>query len=92
MAKAIITFKIMPGDAGVDLDPIKEQAQKIAKENGAVGEMVVEEVPIAFGLKSVMLKAMYDVDGNDFDAIAEKMATIEKVQTAEVAGMDLPLG
>lgn len=92
MGKAIITFKIMPGDAGVDLKPISEQAQTIARDNGSIGDMVVEEKPVAFGLKAVMVKAMYDVDGNDFDAIAEKMAKIENVQTAEVAGMDIPLG
>jgi len=92
MAKAVITFKIMPEDAGVELGPIKEEALKIAKDKGAIGEMLAEEQPIAFGLKAVILKVMYEVEGGDFDGIAAEMQKIDNVQTAEVAGMDLPLG
>ncbi len=92
MGKAIITFKIMPGDAGIDLEPIKEQAKKIAEESGSIGSMLIDEQPIAFGLKAVMIKAMYEVDSVDFDTVAAKMAKIENVQTADVAGMDIPLG
>ena len=48
--------------------------------------------PIAFGLKAVLVMAMYEVEGSDFDAIAIKMGEIEKVQSSEVAKMDLALG
>lgn len=92
MARAIITFRLMPEDANVPLDPIKKQAEKIAKENGAIGQMLIEEQPIAFGLKAVVVKAMYQVEGGDFDAIAQEMGKISQIQTAELAGMDLPLG
>ncbi|MFT4304246.1 MAG: hypothetical protein ACMXYG_06790 [Candidatus Woesearchaeota archaeon] len=92
MSRAIITFKVMPEDAGVDLESIKAECKKIAQEAGSIGEMLIEEQPIAFGLKAVIVKAMYDVEGGDFDAIAQKMSTIDRVQTADVAGMDLPLG
>ncbi len=92
MAKAIITFKIMPESPDVDLEPIKEKAKSIAKEKGAIGEMQVQEEPIAFGLIAVMVLAMYNVDTADFDAIAQEMGTIENVQSAEVAKMDLALG
>jgi elongation factor 1-beta len=92
MAKAIITFKIMPESPEVDLEPIKEEARKIAKEAGAIGEMQVKEEPIAFGLKAVLVMAMYEVAGSDFDGIAAKMNEIEEVQSAEVAKMDLALG
>ena len=92
MANAIITFKIMPESPDVELEKIKEEAKKIAKEAGAMGEMLVEEQPIAFGLKAVIVKAMYKVEGGEFDAIAGKMKDIEKVQSAEVANMDLALG
>ncbi|HLD73118.1 MAG TPA: elongation factor 1-beta [Candidatus Nanoarchaeia archaeon] len=92
MAKAIITFKLMPESPEVNLAPIKEKARAIAKEAGAIGEMQVKEDPIAFGLKAVLVLAMYTVEGNDFDAIAAKMGQIEGVQSSEVAGMDLALG
>ena len=92
MARAIITFKMMPESPEVDLAPIKAAALKIAKENGAIGEMQAKEEPIAFGLKAIIIMAMYDVEGSDFEAIAAKMGEIEKVQTSEVAKMDLALG
>ena len=92
MAKAIITFKIMPESPDADLGPLKEEAQKIAREGGAIGEMQVKEEPIAFGLTAILVLGMYEVEGGDFDGIAAKMKEIEKVQSAEVANMDLPLG
>lgn len=82
----------MPESPDVDLEAIKVQALKIAEGAGAIGEMQYKIEPIAFGLKAVLVLAMYDVEGADFDAIAEKMSKIEGVQSAEVAKMDLALG
>ena len=92
MSKAIITFKLMPESPEIDLEPIKKKAEEIAKEKGSIGEMQVKEDPIAFGLKAVLVMAMYEVEGADFDAIAAEMGEIENVQSAEVAKMDLALG
>ena len=92
MAKAIVTFKIMPESPEVDLAAIKDKALKIAKEAGSIGEMQTKIEPIAFGLKAVLILGMYDVEGSDFDGIAQKMSEIEGVQNAEVAKMDLALG
>ncbi len=92
MGKAIITFKLMPESPEVDLAPIKEKALEIAKEAGSIGEMQAKEEPIAFGLKAVLVLAMYEVEGSDFDAIAIKMGEIEEVQSSEIAKMDLALG
>lgn len=92
MAKAIITFKLMPESPDVDLEAIREAALQIAQEAGSIGQMQTKIEPIAFGLKAVLVLAMYDVEGADFDAIAEQMSGIEGVQSAEVAKMDLALG
>jgi len=92
MAKAIITFKLMPESPEVDLEVIKERALEIAEESGSIGQMQTKIEPIAFGLKAVLVLAMYEVEGSDFDAIAEKMSQIEGVQNAEIAKMDLALG
>ena len=82
----------MPVSPDVDLEPIKEKALAIAKEEGAVGEMQAKIEPIAFGLNALLILAMYDVDGKEFDQIAEKMGAQEGVQSSEVAKMDLALG
>ena len=92
MAKAEITFKLIPEKQGANLTKIKEAALKIAKENGAIGEMQAQQEPIAFGLIAVLILAMYTVESSDFDAIANKMSEIPQVQSAEIAKMDLPLG
>lgn len=92
MSKAIITFKLMPESVDEDLVKIKEKALAIAKEAGAIGQMQAKEEPIAFGLKAVLILAMYEVGNADFDGIAAKMGTIESVQSAEVSKMDLALG
>ncbi|MDP3990315.1 MAG: elongation factor 1-beta [archaeon] len=92
MAKAVITFKLMPESVEVDLGPIAEKALAIAKEAGSIGEMQSREDPIAFGLKAVLVLAMYELEGADFEVIAGKMADIEGVQNAEIAKMDLALG
>ncbi|MBT3836626.1 elongation factor 1-beta [Candidatus Woesearchaeota archaeon] len=92
MGKAVVTFKIMPEGVEVDLGPIKEKAEKIARDAGAIGQMQVKEDPIAFGLKAVLVLGMYEVEGSDFEKVAEEMQKIEHVQSAEIAKMDLALG
>lgn len=92
MAKAVITFKLMPESPEIDLGPIKDKAMEIAKQAGSIGEMQCKEEPVAFGLKAVLVLAMYEVEGADFDGIAAKMGEIEHVQSSEVAKMDLALG
>ena len=93
MANAIITFEIMPTSPDVDLEPIKEQALQIAREEGAKGNMESKIEPVAFGLKKVIIMGMYEVaDDKDFDAIPAKMKEIEGVQEAEIAKMDLAMG
>jgi elongation factor 1-beta len=92
MAKAVVTFKLMPESPEVDLTPIREKALQIAKDAGSIGEMQSKEDPIAFGLKAVLVLAMFEVEGNDFDKMAEEMNKIEHVKSAEIAKMDLALG
>ena len=92
MAKAIITFKLMPESPDVDFEAIKEKALVIARERGAIGQMQSKIEPIAFGLKAVLILGMYDVDKSDFEAIAAEMGKIPEVQSSEVAKMDLALG
>jgi translation elongation factor aEF-1 beta len=92
MSKAVITFKLMPESPETDLNLIKTAALEIAKTHRSIGEMQSKEEPIAFGLKAVLILAMYEVEGADFDGIASKMKDIPHVVNAEVAKMDLALG
>lgn len=82
----------MPDSVEQDLESIKQKAETIARNAGAIGQMQIKEEPIAFGLKAVLVMAMYEVEGSDFDGIAGKLGEIEGVQSSEVAKMDLALG
>lgn len=82
----------MPESVDVNLQAIQKKALEIAKQAGSIGQMQAKEEPIAFGLKAVLVMAMYEVEGADFDNIAAKMGEIKGVQSAEVAKMDLALG
>ena len=54
MAKVIVTFKIMPESPEIDLAKLKSSAtKKIEAFGGEVGK--VEEQPVAFGLKSLII-------------------------------------
>ena len=93
MSNAIVTFEIMPTSPDVDLEPIKEKATEIAKSQGAKGNMESKIEPIAFGLKKIIIMAMYEMDDDkDFDAIPAEMMKIEGVQQASIAKMDLAMG
>ncbi len=92
MAKAIITFRLMPEAPDVDLVSIREKALDIAKKHGSIGQMQAKEEPIAFGLNAVLILAMYTVENSNFEAIAEEMGKIPGVQSAEIGNMDLALG
>lgn len=82
----------MPESPSANLHHIKTEAEKIVADKGAMGKILSIEEPIAFGLKAVLVKGMFNMDNQDFDAIAEEIAKIAEVQSCEVAGMDLPLG
>jgi translation elongation factor aEF-1 beta len=93
MANAIVSFAIMPESPDVDIDAIKDKAFEIAKNAGAKGQMQMQVNPIAFGLKEIVILAMYEVkDGFDFETVASKMQAIEGVQSAEIKNIDLALG
>lgn len=92
-ANAIVTFEVSPDSPEADFEGIQKQAEAIAKEMGAKGDMVAKIEPLAFGLKRIVIMAMYEMnDDTDFDSISGKMAEIEGVSNAEVAKMDLAMG
>lgn len=82
----------MPEDSDSDFENIIEASKKILTDNGAIGEIQSKEELLAFGLKSILILAMYDIEGKDFEGIAEKIAELEDVHSAEVSKMDLAMG
>ena len=94
MSNGIVTFKVMPESPDADVEAIKEQMLAIAKKYGSKGEMQSKIEPLAFGLKQILVYAMYEMndESRDFDKISGEMAKIEGASTAEIINMDLAMG
>lgn len=83
MAEVVVTFKLMPESPSVDYDFIKGESVKILSRAGRVEKE--EFVPIAFGLKSLMLYAVFPESiGGEVDSLAEKVGMIAGVENCQV--------
>ena len=65
-ATAIVVMKVMPESPQSPLNEIKEKIKSFMEQHGAKG-LTIEEQPIAFGLKALIVKAAIPEDkGTDF--------------------------
>ena len=55
MGTAILKIKVMPSSLKTDLEKLKENIKKNLEEAGAVRVSSIEEEPVAFGLKSLIV-------------------------------------
>jgi len=58
MGTALVKIKIMPESPNIDLETIKEKAEKIIQE--FTQEIKIETEPVAFGLNSIVLTFSLD--------------------------------
>jgi elongation factor 1-beta len=93
MANTVVTLRIMPESPEVDLEHIKTLAE--AKIDTFVGKPMLKQFeikPVAFGLRSLDIFFMMDEAKGSPDPVADDIATIEGVQSAEVTGVNRPMG
>ena len=91
MADVIITLKIMPESPETDLKKITETASEIIKSyEGEVGR--VEERPLAFGLKELILIFVMDEKKGSTENLENEVAKIESVQSVEVTDVRRAIG
>jgi len=91
MADVIVTLKIMPESVEVDLGKIKDKAvKKINDFGGEVGK--AEEVPVAFGLKSLILIFIMDEKKGSTEKLEDEISDIEGVQSVEVTDVRRAIG
>jgi len=91
MGTALITIKLMPTSPEVDLEKIKESAQKVVEENKGT-KVRFEEEPIAFGLKAVNVFFEQDEDVGELDPIEEALGKIENVNSVKITDMRRAFG
>lgn len=91
MAKVIVTMEVMPESPDTDLEAIKKKAkEKIAEKQGIVNS--IEEKPIAFGLKAIVIVFAVDEKQGSPDPIAEWLETQEGITSAQITMVSRALG
>jgi elongation factor 1-beta len=78
----IITARIMPESPDVDLDQIIDSAKNIVNEFGQLGK--TETMPIAFGLKAVIIHFIVPEKEGGTDDVEKKLSEIPNVQSVEI--------
>ncbi|MEM1513512.1 MAG: elongation factor 1-beta [Candidatus Thermoplasmatota archaeon] len=85
MGKVAIKFKLMPSDISLNLESIKEKAEK-AMPNYA--KIVKHEIlPVAFGLKALLLTVV--MPDQSPDELIEKLEKIEGIESVTVEEVGL---
>ena len=91
MASVIITLRIMPESPDSNLKKIEEQVSRLVKEfGGKVGK--VEEIPVAFGLKSVNIMFIMDESLGSTEVLEKKATEVPEVNSAEVIDVRRAVG
>ncbi|MBD3260598.1 MAG: elongation factor 1-beta [Candidatus Altiarchaeales archaeon] len=79
-------MKIMPEDVETPLDPIKERIKKLPKEVCELHSM--EEKPIAFGLKALEARLLFNDKKGGMEDIQQQIQSWEGVAEVEVADLN----
>jgi elongation factor 1-beta len=91
MTDVVITLKIMPSSPDDDLSEITKKAKEmIANADGEVHK--VEEVPIAFGLKSINIMFIRDEDKGSTDELENQISKLGNVNSVEVIDVRRTIG
>ena len=92
MADVVITLKIMPESPDVDLEPIKQNAQKMIMEFGGQEDMKISEEPVAFGLKAVNMIFVMDEDIGSTEELEKQIAEIQDVSSVDITDVRRAIG
>ncbi len=80
-SKVIVTFRIMPESVEVNLESITNSAKNILSKHGEVAK--IEQKPVAFGLKSIEIMAIFDESKGSTEHIENEISKIEGVNSIE---------
>ncbi len=91
MANMIVTLRIMPESPEVNLDELVNKVREIITNFKARLLEQIEQVPVAFGLKSLNLKFVID-ENRGSEEISEAIEKLDEVSSSEVIGMSRAMG
>lgn len=91
MAEVVVTLKIMPDSPEVDLTKIEAEAKKeVEAFEGEVGK--IEQVPVAFGLKSLNVVFVMNEDKGSTEELEKNIVKINGVGSVEVTDVRRAVG
>ncbi len=82
MGTAIVRMKVMPESVEADLQKIESEAASIIKKIAGT-ETRIEEEPIAFGLKAIILQFPID-ESKPLEEIEAKIKAIQSVSSLDI--------
>ena len=92
MGTAVVTVKVMPESPEIDLEKIQEEVAKIVREFAGDRDTKASIEPVAFGLKCLNYIFVMDEDLGSPDVVAEKIETLEGVNSAEISDVRRAIG
>ena len=91
MAQVVITLRIMPSSPDVDLKNVENLAKReIEAFGGEVGK--IEERPIAFGLKALLIYFIMDESRGSTEELEKRIGALEGVSSVEVVDVRRTIG
>jgi elongation factor 1-beta len=91
MASVVVTLKIMPISPETDLEDLETKAtEQITNFGGEVGKS--EQIPVAFGLKSLNLTFVMDEDKGSTEELEKHIQEFEAVNSVEVIDVRRTIG
>ncbi len=86
MAEMLASIKVLPTEAGIDLEPIKKSIKNSLPRNVKLYKVVEE--PIAFGLVSLIVHLILNEDDpRSLEGVEESLKLIKSVGEIQVIGM-----
>ena len=91
MANVIITLRIMPEDAGSDLNEIEKQVKVKVHNYSGNSSARFEQEPIAFGLKAI--RVLFAVDENkNLETLENSIKEISEIGSVEAIDVRRAIG
>ncbi|MBI5398767.1 elongation factor 1-beta [Candidatus Woesearchaeota archaeon] len=91
MADVIVTFKVMPKNVTVNLQKVHSEIEdRIKHFGGTIGR--IEEVPVAFGLKSLNIIFVMDENIGSTEDLEKEITQIKGVGSVDVIDVRRAVG
>lgn len=91
MANVLVTYKIMPESADVDLNNFEDEIRGVIQTFGGT-VLQTEEESIAFGLKALKVVFQVDEKGGDTEPLEHALQKLHYVQSVEVVDVRRQFG